>query len=114
MQQWEYQFLIAEKYGKGIFGFVLPKEISWKVHYINGKQQNNWADVTLFNYLNKAGIDGWEVVNLSPHINMRSGMLPVEHLYIILKRPRTEDQKQHSLQDTAFINSSNKNNQIDS
>lgn len=41
MTKWEYQFLIAEKYGKGIFGFVLPKEISWKIHYINGKQQQN-------------------------------------------------------------------------
>ncbi len=102
MIQWEYQFLIAEKYGKGIFGFVLPKEISWKVHYVNGKQQNNWSDITLYNYLNKAGKDGWEVINLAPHMTMRTGTLPIEHLYIILKRPRTDDPKQQSSQTDTF------------
>ena len=87
MQQWDYQFIIAEKYGKGVFGFLLPKEISWKVHYINGKQQTNWTDITLFNYLNKAGKEGWEVISMNPHTNIRTGALPIEHLYFVLKRP---------------------------
>jgi hypothetical protein len=88
MTKWEYQFLIAEKYGKGIFGFVLPKEISWKIHYINGKQQQNWGDVTLFNYLVKMGEQGWEVAAMTSHMSVRSGTLPVEHLYIVLKKPQ--------------------------
>jgi hypothetical protein len=96
MQKWEYQFLIAEKYGKGIFGFVLPREISWKIHYVNGKQTQNWADVTLFNYLNKMGEQGWEVSNMTSHMSVRSGTLPVEHLYIILKKQKEDTQPQNS------------------
>ena len=60
MQKWEYQFIIAEKYGKGIFGHVLPKEASWKVHFVNGENLSNWTDITLYNYLNKIGEQGWE------------------------------------------------------
>jgi hypothetical protein len=86
MQRWEHRFVIAEKYGKGVFGFVLPKEISWKVHYVNGKQQCNWDELTLYNYLDQAGREGWEVVAMSPHLSIRSGTLPIEHLYIMLKR----------------------------
>ena len=88
MEKWEHQFLIAEKHGKGIFGFVLPREISWKVHYFNGRQQSNWLDLTLFNYLAKAGDEGWEVATLSSHVSMRTGTLPIEHLYIVLKRQK--------------------------
>ncbi|MBD3344274.1 MAG: DUF4177 domain-containing protein [Chitinivibrionales bacterium] len=84
--QWEHKFIIAERHGKGIFGFVLPKEISWKVHYVNGKQQKNWQDITLYNYLAKSGDNGWEVVSMVSHVCIRSGTLPVEHLYIIMKR----------------------------
>jgi len=84
--KWEYEFIIAEKYGKGIFGFVLPKDISWKVHYSNGKVMKNWDDVTLFNYLNEQGQKGWEVISMNNHMSIRSGSLPIEHLYIILKR----------------------------
>lgn len=84
--KWEYQFLIAEKHGKGIFGFVLPKDISWKVHYVNGKVLKNWTDVTLFNYLNEQGEEGWELVGIDPHMSIRSGTLPVEHLYLVMKR----------------------------
>ncbi len=88
MAKWEYQFLVAEKHGKGIFGFAMPREISWKVHYVNGKQVTNWGDCTLFNYLNKAGEDGWEMVSHSSHMNMRTGSLPVEHMYLVLKREK--------------------------
>lgn len=84
--QWEYRFIITERHGKGIFGFVLPKEISWKVHYVNGKAQKNWADITLYNYLTEAGAEGWEVISVTSHMSIRSGTLPVEHLYIIMKR----------------------------
>jgi hypothetical protein len=86
MDKWEYKFVIAEKHGKGIFGFVLPKEISWKVHYVNGKQVKNWSDVTLYNFLSDMGNDGWEVSEMTSHLSVRSGALPIEHLYIILKR----------------------------
>jgi hypothetical protein len=87
MTRWETKFVIAEKIGKGVFGFILPREISWKVHYVNGKQQQNWDDVTLFNYLNDEGKEGWEVASMSTHLSVRSGTLPIEHIYIILKRP---------------------------
>ena len=90
MDKWEYKFVISEKHGKGIFGFVLPREISWKVHYVNGKQMKNWADVTLYNYLNEKGLEGWEVTDMTSHLSVRSGALPVEHLYIILKRPKAQ------------------------
>jgi hypothetical protein len=90
MDKWEYKFVISEKHGKGIFGFVLPREISWKVHYVNGKQMKNWADVTLFNYLNEKGEEGWDVAEMTSHLSVRSGALPVEHLYIILKRPKPQ------------------------
>ena len=87
MQKWEYRFVIAEKYGKGVFGFVLPKEISWKIHYVNGKQQRNWNEMTLYNYLEQMGREGWEVVSMSPHMTVRTGTLPMEHLYVLFKRP---------------------------
>jgi hypothetical protein len=86
MKKWEYKFLIAEMHGKGIFGFALPRDISWKVHYVNGKQQKNWTDTTLYNYLESAGAEGWEVGAMSGHMSVRTGTLPVEHLYIVLKR----------------------------
>jgi hypothetical protein len=89
MPSYQYEFCIAERYGKGIFGFVLPKEISWKVHYVNGKQVKNWADVTLYNYLEERGAQGWEVADMTSHLSVRSGSLPVEHLYIILKKTTT-------------------------
>lgn len=88
MQKWEYKFVIAEKHGKGIFGFVLPKDISWKVHYINGKVSKNWTDMPLYNYLNDQGECGWEVNSMAPHMSIRTGTLPIEHLYLILKRPK--------------------------
>lgn len=89
MEKWEYLFIIGEKYGKGVFGHVLPKEASWKIHYINGESQANWADVTLYNYLNKIGDQGWEVVSSVPQTIIRSGAFPVEHLYVTAKRPKT-------------------------
>jgi hypothetical protein len=88
MPKWEYQIVVAEKYGKGIFGHVLPKEVSWKVHYVNGETTQNWADVTMYNYLNKMGEQGWEVCAMSPHTVIRTGTLPVEHLYITLKKEK--------------------------
>lgn len=86
MEKWEHQLIIAEKYGKGIFGHVLPKEVSWKVHYVNGESQQNWTDVSLYNYLNKIGEQGWEVVSTTSHTIIRTGTLPVEHLYIMAKK----------------------------
>jgi hypothetical protein len=86
MEKFEYKFVIAEKHGKGIFGFMLPKEISWKIHYVNGKQQQNWADVTLYNFLEEKGQEGWDVAAMTSHLSVRSGTLPVEHLYIVLRR----------------------------
>jgi hypothetical protein len=87
MDKWEHQFIIGEKFGKGIFGHVLPKEVSWKVHYVNGEKLQNWTDMTLYNYLNKIGDLGWEVVTMTSHTIIRTGTLPVEHLYIVAKRP---------------------------
>jgi len=84
--KWQYQLLVAEKSGKGIFGQVIPREISWKVHYVNGKPLQNWGDMTLYNYLDKIGEEGWEVVSMESHVNIRTGSLPVEHLYIMVKR----------------------------
>jgi len=86
MKKWEHKFIISERSGKGIFGFALPKEISWKVHYVDGKVQQNWQEITLYNFLDKMGKEGWEVVNMSTHMSIRSGSLPIEHIYIILKR----------------------------
>ena len=88
MTKWEYQFIIAEKYGKGIFGHVLPKEASWKVHYVNGETLQNWSDQTLYNYLNRIGEQGWEVITVNTHTIIRTGTLPVEHLYITAKRQK--------------------------
>jgi hypothetical protein len=88
MTKWEHQIIIAEKYGKGIFGHVLPKEVSWKVHYVNGENVNNWTDVTLYNYINKIGEQGWEVADMTTHTIIRTGSLPVEHLYLTAKRPK--------------------------
>ena len=68
------------------FRFCAAAGNLWKIHYINGKQQQNWADVTLFNYLGKMGEQGWEVASMTSHMSVRSGTLPIEHLYIILKK----------------------------
>jgi hypothetical protein len=87
MDKWEHRFLIAEKHGKGVFGFLLPRDISWKVHYVNGRQVKNWQDTTLYNYLEKAGGEGWEVVAMQSVMTVRTGTLPMEHLYIVMKRP---------------------------
>lgn len=88
MQKWEYQFIIAEKYGKGVFGHVLPKEASWKVHYVNGEHLPNWTDIMLYNYLNKIGDDGWEVITTTTHTIIRTGSFPVEQMYIMTKREK--------------------------
>lgn len=89
MPKWEYQMIIAEKHGKGIFGMVLPKETSWKVHYVNGQSLSNWEDITLYNYLNKIGEQGWEIFSMVPHMIIRSGTLPVEHMYVTAKRQKS-------------------------
>ncbi len=86
MAKWEHRFLVAEKHGKGVFGFLLPREISWKVHYVDGRQVKNWEDMTLFNYLEKMGAEGWELVTMVPHVSVRTGAFPVEHLYLAMKR----------------------------
>jgi hypothetical protein len=86
MVKYEYQFIIAEKSGKGIFGHVLPKEASWKVHYVNGEAMSNWADLTLYNYLARIGEQGWEVTAMASHTIIRTGSLPVEHLYVTAKK----------------------------
>jgi len=88
MDKFEHQFIVAEKHGKGIFGHVLPKEVSWKVHYVNGEVIKNWTDLTLYNYLSKIGEQGWEVTAMTSHTIIRTGSLPVEHLYIMAKRPK--------------------------
>jgi hypothetical protein len=87
MQKWEHKFLVAEKHGKGVFGLLIAREISWKVHYVDGKQLKNWEDVTLYTYLDKMGADGWCVAAMVPHVSIRTGQFPVEHLYLVLKRP---------------------------
>lgn len=84
--KFEHQFIIAEKYGKGVFGHVLPKEVSWKVHYVNGETVSNWTDTTLYNYLAKLGEQGWEVTAMTSHTIIRTGTLPVEHLYLTAKK----------------------------
>jgi hypothetical protein len=86
MDKWEHQFIIAEKYGKGIFGHVLPKEVSWKVHYVNGEVLQNWTDMTIYQYLSKIGEQGWEIAAMTSHTIIRSGTLPVEHLYVTAKK----------------------------
>ncbi len=78
--------VIAEKHGKGVFGSLIPREISWKVHYVDGKAVQNWEDITLYNYLDKAGEEGWETVTMTSHVVIRTGSLPVEHMYVMLKR----------------------------
>jgi len=88
MTKWEYQFIIAEKYGKAIFGHVMPKEVSWKVHYVNGETMQNWDDIPLYNYLNRLGEQGWELVTMNEHTIIRTGTLPVEHLYVAMKREK--------------------------
>jgi hypothetical protein len=86
MEKWEHRIIIAEQHGKGVFGLLIPREVSWKVHYIDGKPQKNWEDVTLYNYLDKAGEEGWSVVAMTAHVSIRTGSFPIEHLYIALKR----------------------------
>jgi hypothetical protein len=86
VQKWKHRVLVAERHGKGVFGFLIPREVSWKVHYVDGKNLSNWEDVTLYNYLEEAGDDGWCVASMLPHVTIRTGSFPVEHLYIILKK----------------------------
>ncbi len=87
VQKWEHRVLVAERHGKGVFGALIPREVSWKVHYIDGKPLRNWEDTILYNFLDKVGDEGWEVVTMSSHVSIRTGAFPVEHLYIMLKRP---------------------------
>ena len=89
--KYEHQIIIAEKFGKGVFGYVLPKEVSWKVHYVNGEKLQNWTDITLYNYLSKIGEQGWAVTAMTSHTIIRSGSLPVEHLYITTQRVKEEN-----------------------
>lgn len=88
MAKIEHRFLVAEKHGKGVFGLLIPREVSWKVHYVDGKQVKNWEDQTLYNYLAKAGENGWRVVSMVPHVSIRTGTFPVEHLYIAMTRDK--------------------------
>jgi hypothetical protein len=90
MQKFEHQFIIAEKSGKGVFGHSIPKEVSWKVHYVNGEVQQNWMDLSLYNYLARIGDLGWEVSAMTSHTIIRTGTLPVEHLYITAKKEKEQ------------------------
>lgn len=90
MDKWEHRLVVAEKHGKGVFGALMPREVSWKVHYVDGKQLTNWEDITLYNYLDKVGEEGWEVVTTFSHVTIRSGQLPVEHMYVMMKKPRQQ------------------------
>ena len=89
MQKWHYKLVIAEKHGKGIFGFVMPKEISWKVHYVNGKVLKNWTDIPLFNFIEDMGKEGWDIVQMNTEVTIRTGSLPIEHMYLLMKKPIT-------------------------
>lgn len=54
MQKWEYLFVTCEYDNK-----------QWRPQYINGVELKNWQNITLYEYSNKLGDDGWEIVNIT-------------------------------------------------
>ena len=55
MNKWEYLFLTAEKINK-----------KWQPRFVDGKELPNWDDgLNLYDYCNKIGSDGWELVTVN-------------------------------------------------
>ena len=53
MQKWEYLFVGADWANH-----------TWRIKYVNGKEVANWKNsTTLFDYSNKLGNEGWELVS---------------------------------------------------
>ena len=52
MQKWEYLF-VNLNYANG----------EWRARYVNGKELPNWKKETVYNYANKIGNEGWELVD---------------------------------------------------
>ena len=55
MNKWEYLFLTAEKINK-----------KWQPRFVDGKELENWdKGLNLYEYCNKIGSDGWELVTVN-------------------------------------------------
>jgi hypothetical protein len=51
MQTWEYLFASLD-YHEG----------QWRVKFVNGDQVSRWESITVYDYVNKLGSEGWELV----------------------------------------------------
>jgi len=75
MTKWEYQFLTAARAWWGG---------TWKVRWINGDELPRWQKgPSLYEYCNRMGEQGWEVIGLSEAPVRR------ENFRVVLKRPKS-------------------------
>jgi hypothetical protein len=59
MQKWAYAFIVCEQ-AKG----------DWRPSYINAKEVYNWKEgETMYDYCNRSGSEGWELVNFTTEFN---------------------------------------------
>ena len=73
MQKWEYLFVSCE----------FEKE-QWRPKYVNGQELKNWHDINLYDYSNKLGDEGWEMVNTTSH-----GAGNFTYIFrVVFKKPR--------------------------
>ena len=52
MQKWEY-----------LFASLARTKDDWAIRYVNGVEVKNWESTKLYDYANKLGDDGWELVD---------------------------------------------------
>ena len=75
MQKWEYLFLITEKKGD-----------TWYASAENGRRLNTNDPMTMYDYANKLGEDGWELVS-APYTSDSYNYIKPR---LIFKRPKLE------------------------
>ena len=78
MQKWEYRFVSAELGNS-----------DWRVRFIDGKEVANWkTTTTLYDYANKIGDEGWELVS-APYTSLLKYNGSETIFRLIFKRPKS-------------------------
>jgi len=76
MQKWEYLFVTCS---------TTMMSNDWKPWLVNGRQPPDWKKQTIYEYSNKIGEEGWELVNLMTGHHSTGD---TKHYRLVFKRPK--------------------------
>ena len=87
MQQWEYLYISCAYQNNG-----------WRPAFANGKEVSGWQTMTIYDYSNELGSEGWELVGLAT-TDRSSQNLPIsgsslqarseQTFRLVFKRPKS-------------------------